>query len=157
MLSASYSVERKKLPGYSTKSIWLKLLGITIHWLYVSVITLHVWCRPSTVLKVHVKWLHENYVQCVPQGTNLRSGNMGCLIKSQPVRTECFKNSYFNRIGRIWNVLDRNLRDTHSHNYFNKGIKVQYQNKLNTFSTDRPCSWSSTCRCQSCLCNIVSF
>ena len=100
---------------------------------------------------------HDKYVTFVPEGTTLRSGNRGRLVKAQMVHSECFKQSYFNRIGREWNVLDRVLRDSVSHNVFKNGVKLSYRNKLNTFNTLSSCTWSSTCRCQPCLCNIVTF
>ena len=78
---------------------------------------------------------------------DLRSAN-DLLLSAQPVRTECFKSSYFNRIVRIWNLLPLLTRQCTSLNSFKQKVTLFYVDKFVNFNVDRFCSWTSTCRCQ---------
>jgi hypothetical protein len=77
----------------------------------------------------------------------LRSAR-GELLAAQPVRTESFKASYFNRIVRLWNILPAQVRQCTTVNTFKENVTLFYADKLLTFNTEIFCTWTSTCRCQ---------
>ena len=70
------------------------------------------------------------------------------LLSAQPVRTECFKSSYFNRIVRLWNLLPVCIRQCESFSTFKKQLNSFYVDKFASFNVENYCTWTSTCRCQ---------
>jgi hypothetical protein len=79
------------------------------------------------------------------------------LLSAQPVRTECFKASYFNRIVRLWNLLPVSIRRCESFTTFKKHVNSFYVDKFASFNVDNNCTWTSTCRCQGFLSLLNSF
>ena len=83
---------------------------------------------------------------------SLRSSSHGFKLQSDLVRTEAFKNSYFNRVASIWNALRIELRQCDNLQYFKDGVNLYYFNKLEHYNVDNSCTWTSICRCHSCRC-----
>ena len=97
---------------------------------------------------------NEN-LEFITMQSRLRSGNQGTLLRNQLVSTDTFKYSYFNIIVGMWNVLPRAIRDCVDLETFKNGINQFYCEKLiNGYDPDIPCTWSSMCRCQLCVCNF---
>ena len=95
----------------------------------------------------------HNYVSFVSSESSLRSANRGCTLVIPRVRTETFMSSYFNRIVHMWNCLPIDSRKCTNVNSFKKSIVKHYTSKLGGFNVDVLCTWSSICRCNSCVCN----
>ena len=60
---------------------------------------------------------------------DFRSAN-DLLLSAQPVRTKCFKSSYFNRIVRLWNFLPLLTRQCTSLNAFKHKVTLFYIDKF---------------------------
>ena len=96
----------------------------------------------------------DTYIDSVPANTGLRSSSRGILLRSRRTRTESFKHSFFNRVVHIWNSLPENARNCTDLIVFKRMVLAFYRRKLETnYNIDNPCTWTSTCRCISCLCN----
>ena len=96
----------------------------------------------------------DNLCQYYDQTSSRRSAKSGLLLKSLMTRTEVFKQSYFNRIVSEWNLLPLVIRDSSSLYSFKHQLSFHYANKLDViFNTDNICTWTSTCRCQKCVCD----
>jgi hypothetical protein len=82
----------------------------------------------------------------------LRSSNRGPILNIQRCNTETFKNSFFNRIVRLWNSLPQHTRESKNVEDFKTGVMEHYRIKLReNFNCDIPCTWT-VCSCQSCVC-----
>ena len=67
---------------------------------------------------------------------------------------ETFKKSFFHRIVSEWNSLPIQIKDSTSVNSFKHQHMLHYKLKLQqSFNVNDLCSWTSTCRCQPCVCN----
>ena len=97
-----------------------------------------------------VSW--HNIIE-VLSNSSLRSGNAGLVLRMKIVRTDCFKKSFFNRIGPLWNALPRQLRDADTIFCFKRKLVMHYDNLVTYFDKDIICTWSGACRCHSCVCN----
>ena len=90
----------------------------------------------------------------VLSNTSLRSGNAGLVLRMKIVKTECFKRSFFNRIGSLWNAFPRKLRDADYIYCFKRKLVMHYDNLVTDLDTDNIlCTWSGAGRCHSCVCN----
>ena len=95
----------------------------------------------------------ENYTQFI-DNTSRRSGNCGLLLKPLLIKTVTFKKSFFHRIVSEWNSLPIQMRDSTSVNSFKHQLMLHYKLKLQqSFNANDLCSWTSTCRCQPCVCD----
>ena len=73
-------------------------------------------------------------------------------------RTECFNQSYFLRVAKLWNVLPVNIKSIDvSENFhnkcscFKKHVKKFLMDILDAcFDTQNICTWSMACRCNRC-------
>ena len=83
----------------------------------------------------------------------LRSSRKGLLLQPQQLRTETYRGFYTNRIVTLWNQLPPTLRVDQSLSVFVNELEVFYLKKFkDTFMRNNVCSWTSTCRCQTCAC-----
>lgn len=95
----------------------------------------------------------ENIVQKYIPDDRLRSSTIkGPLLKPQAVRTECYMQSYANRIVTIWNNLPYEIRKTSDVNEFKNSVVEFYENKFSEqFDRENICTWTSYCRCYTCV------
>ena len=100
-----------------------------------------------------IKFDLSNLCQYYDETSSRRSAKSGLLLKPLLTRTESFKRSYFNRIVSEWNSLPLAIRGISTLYSFRKQLLIHYTTKLHeVFSTDNMCTWTSTCRCQQCVC-----
>jgi len=86
---------------------------------------------------------------------SLRSTDQFQLVP-RPCKTESFSFSYCSRIAVIWNNLPLDIRQ---HMYSNltlqsvKKLLISYYRSRfsDTFTVDNLCTWTTTCRCSSCI------
>ena len=65
-----------------------------------------------------------------------------------------FVSLFFHRFVSEWNSLPIQIRDSTSVNSFKHQLMLHYKLKLQqSFNVNDLCSWTSTCRCQPCVCN----
>ena len=82
-----------------------------------------------------------------------RTGDSGPLLRIPLVRTECFSNSYFNQIVRLWNARPSSFCTCDNLDVFKRQVSSHYKNLLvNHFNCTDLCTWRANCRCQRCLC-----
>ena len=99
----------------------------------------------------------ENYTQFI-DNTSRRSGDCGLFLKPLLRRAETFKESVFHRIISEWNSLPIQIRDSTSVNSFKHQLMLHFKLKLQqSFKVYDLCSWTSTCRCQPCVCNRMKI
>jgi len=99
--------------------------------------------------------LFDNEITVLQSNSSLRSSSQGVKLNSKLVKTETFKASYFNRVVRLWNSLPSDLRCSESMQTFKNKLNVFYRNKLESYSVDNSCSWTSYCRCHTCQCVTI--
>ena len=95
--------------------------------------------------KVNCNFL--NFINLVDTSSDRRSAQKGIPLKIPRVKTTIFFNSYFNRIGKTWNVLPDSIRVSSNINIFKRKINEFYFNKLITYNVNNQCSWSAACGC----------
>lgn len=97
----------------------------------------------------------DSFIDSVPTNTGLRSSSRGLLLRSRLTHTETFKQSFFNRVVHIWNSLPADIRNCDNFFAFKQKVKARYKGRLETsYNIDNPCTWTTSCRCFSCLSNI---
>ena len=89
----------------------------------------------------------SNFINLVDTSTGRRSAQKGILLKIPRVKTTIFYNSYFNRIGKTWNILPDSTRASSNINIFKPKINEFYFNELHTYDVNNQCSWSAACGC----------
>jgi hypothetical protein len=99
----------------------------------------------------------DDYIQYVPTNSGLRSSTSGTLLRSRFAHTETFKHSYFNRVVHTWNALPPEARSCSTFVSFKNVVFNVYREKLYFYNSDIPCTWVSTCRCATCVCNSARF
>ena len=100
----------------------------------------------------------ENYIQTFDVNTSLRSSDCGLLLKPLLTKTETFKKSFFNRIVSEWNSLPIHIRESASVDSLKHKLTLHYKIKLQeSFNVNSMCTWTSTCRCQPCVCNRMKI
>ena len=84
----------------------------------------------------------------------LKSAHAGLLLKSSLVHTEHVKASYLNRTVKLWNSLPSVIRMSRKLDDFKALVSEFYCCKMETvFDSSNTCTWSSVCRCHSCVCH----
>jgi len=86
--------------------------------------------------------------------SRLRSASQGIQVHVNLVRTESYMGSFFNRVAYLWNKLPLEVKTCDTLHTFKAKLNVLYFSKLNVYDVDNPCSWTSVCRCNTCLCNF---
>ena len=87
----------------------------------------------------------------VNSGRNLRSTSHGLNLQTKLVKTETYKSSYFSRVVTLWNKIPLEVRNSSNVNVFKHTVNDFYLYKLNMYCPDNSCSWTSVCRCPSCI------
>ena len=90
-------------------------------------------------------------IRVVNVNSSLRSSSRGMLLKDNLVRTETYKSFYFNRIVTLWNVLPTEVRNSDNLQTFKASLYQHYSAKLDTYCPYNSCSWTSVCRCHTCI------
>ena len=99
----------------------------------------------------------DQFVEFYDVGARSSSRSVGLnLLKVPLVRTVSFNSSYFNRIVLEWNALPAPIRQCSSLFTFKRMLKCHYKTLLeDNFDPDNLCTWTTSCRCQSCGCYRV--
>ena len=94
----------------------------------------------------------DNDVSFVNADSGRRSSSHGPkLYHANRARTETYECSYFNRIVSLWNKLPSTIRNCDSLFSFKAALNEHYCSKVDKYDIDNPCTWTSVCRCSTCL------
>ena len=126
-------------PNYKTRLIALNLLPIS-YWLECRDLYFSFRCI-NGLLNVQF----DKYIQIFSGRTRSSSENSN-LYPIHRYRTSLFRDSFFNRIVKLWNSLPLQTRKSPTFNSFKTNLYEHYFSKLhNIFDTDRLNTWKTIC------------
>ena len=126
-------------PNYKTRLIALNLLPIS-YWLECRDLCFAFRCI-NGLLNVQF----DKYIQ-ISSGRTRSSGENLNLYPIHRYRTSLFRDSFFNRIVKLWNSLPLQTRKSLTFNSFKTNLYKHYFSKLhNIFYTDKLNTWKTIC------------
>ena len=133
------SKDHRVRPNYKSRLISLNLLPIS-YWLE---------CRDLCFVYKYMSGSFnvqlEDYIQ-VSSGRTRSSTDSLNLYPVHRLRTSLFRDSFFNRVVKLWNNLPLEIRKSSSISAFKSRLYKHYFLKLrNVFDTDRLSTWKTIC------------